>query len=109
MMKSEWQPIESAPRDKPVLVWYDHDADPYQHPEKEGLLTDYATHAEGGDFLSGIGICIAQWNEGYHESEGWESDISYWMPPVWLAQLDGDNTDYAVNPTHWIPLPEPPK
>lgn len=103
-----WQPISSAPKDAPILVFYDHDADPYRDPAKPDQLTDYACHAENGDFLSGKGIAVAHWCEGYHESEGWESGIEYWMPAVWCAWFNGDFADHVVNPTHWQPLPAPP-
>lgn len=66
-----WRPIESAPKDQPVLVWFDHDADPYRDPANPDLLPAKlhniirkfgTTHAEcrrraifprlGGDALS---------------------------------------------------------
>lgn len=105
-----WQPIATAPRDKkqPVLVWFDHDADPYYHPADQHRLTDYASIAEDGDFLSGKGIALAVWRDGYNENEGWESGISYWVPGGWFAWLDGDAADQCANATHWQPLPPPP-
>ena len=105
---SEWQPIETAPKNKPILVWYDHDADPY-HDANSGKLTDYACHAEGGDFLSGKGVTIAKWSEGWHESEGWESPVEYCMPAVWSAWFNGDYADHVCFPLFWQPLPEPPQ
>lgn len=103
----DWQPIESAPRDEqsPILVCYDHDADPYQDPEDSKRLTDYAAIAEGGDFLAGKGVTIAVWREGYHDSDGWESAQSYWVPGGWFAYLNGDATDYVVNAIRWMPVP----
>lgn len=104
-----WQPIETAPRDQPILVWYDHDADPYGDPQQPGKITAYAAHAEGGDFLSGKGISIAHWSDGWWEHEGWDAlQPEYWLPGVWFAWLDGDCMDQVVNPIFWMPLPEPP-
>lgn len=101
---TEWRDIASAPRDREILVWYDHDADPYHDGDR---LTNYACHAEGGDFYAGKGVAIAHWREGWHEGDGFE-EPSYWMPECWLVQINGDNSDYVCNPTHWQPLPEPP-
>jgi len=103
---SRWRPMDTAPKDQPILVSYDHDADPYQDPANPGKLTAYACHAEGGDFLSGRGVAIARWSEGWFESEGWEHPAGdYWMPAVWSAWFNGDYADHVVNPVAWMPLP----
>jgi len=102
----EWQSIETAPKDRPILVWFDHDADPYSDPEESDKLTAYACHAEGGDFLSGAGIAIAHWSDGWHETVD-EYGSGYWMPAVWLAWFNGDFADHVLNPIHWMPHPPP--
>jgi hypothetical protein len=104
----EWQDISTAPKDVPVLVTYDHDADPYHEPSDPRYLTNYAAHAESGTFVSGRGVTVAVLRDGWHEDDGWESNNPpYWMPPAWWAWLDGDSSDYVLNATHWMPLPEP--
>lgn len=100
--------METAFKDTPVLVWYDHNADPYQDPSDPNKLTDYACHAEGGDYLDGQGVAIARWCEGYEESNGWEAGDSWWMPAAWFAWVNGDYGDQVVFPIAWMPLPEPP-
>lgn len=107
---SAWSPIETARKDetKPILVYFDHDADPYQNPADPARLTDYAAIAEGGCFLTGKGVAIAVWRDGYHDSDGWESANSYWVPGGWFAWLDGDAADQVCNALFWQPLPEPP-
>lgn len=68
---SEWQPIETAPRDGTlVLLWWD------------------------GDFAP-----VGFWQDG-------------WVYTMTQARnLDGAVIDILLGyePTHWMPLPEPPK
>lgn len=94
-----------APKDgTPVLVWYDHDADPYQDPENQKKLTDYAANAEGGDFLSGYGFCVAAWYPQHWVSED-EFGSGYWLPAVWVVYNNDCGT--VCNPTHWAKIEAP--
>lgn len=102
----QWQGIESAPKDRNILVWFDHDADPYQDPQEPTKLTPYAAWAEGGEYLAGKGLCIAKWHPKHFEAED-EYGTGYWMPAAWFAHQNGD-WEVVCNPTHWMPLPTPP-
>ena len=105
-----WQPISTAPKDRMILVYYDHDADPYQDPNDPNRLTDYAALAEGGDYLAGKGWTVAKWADGFHESDGPEDWTGgYWVPGGWFPWFNGEYADQVCNATHWLPLPEPPK
>lgn len=106
MMMADWQPIETAPRDENLLLWFDHEADPYQDPQEPNKLTPYACWAESGDFLDGKGVCIGKWFPPHFEAED-EYGTGYWMPAAWFA-FEGGDWERVCNPTHWIPLPEPP-
>ena len=86
----EWQPIETAPKDgTAILVWF-----------------DFAT----------VSIVHIAW---YRSAEEWENSgqycgwgtfkdwIGWWCYPehsITQKKLEG-----PTNPTHWMPLPEPPK
>lgn len=104
---TQGQPIETAPKDRDVLVWYDHDKDPYQDPSGLNMLTPYATLAEGIDCLYGSGFAIARWHPQFWESE----DIygsGYWMPAAWFA-LESDEYARVCNPILWWELPPTPE
>lgn len=108
----EYQPISTAPKneDVPVLVWFDHDADPYYDPNNPDRLTDYAVHTESSEYLSGKGVAVAIWRDSWEETDGWESPNSpYTMPAAWWLWVDKDAGDHVVNATHWMPLPGPPE
>jgi hypothetical protein len=100
-----WQPIKTAPKDRDVLVWYDHDADPCHDPNNPKRLTDYGFWVETGNFLSGRGVTIAAWFPPEWEAS---DDYAYWTRAVWRSK--GDDADYynACNATHWMPLPDEP-
>jgi hypothetical protein len=74
-----WQPIETAPRDRPFLVW-----------NGEWVQLTYWTNAYTGD-------------DGYQD--GWFEDVSGDVPRVFWHYEGLDDH----RPTHWMPLPEPPK
>lgn len=70
----EWMPIESAPKDKSVLL----------------LM--------GGKFPS-----VGQWDS---------QPFNYRAHPYWRSErghIFGKTWDRENQPTHWMPLPEPPK
>lgn len=99
--------MENAPKDCDILVWYDHDADPYQDPNDPMRLTDYAAIAEGGEFLDGSGVTVARWYDRQWESED-EYGSGYWLPAGWFSRGDFCHYEVVCNPTHWQPI-EPPK
>ena len=104
----EWQPIETAPKDgTPVLVWYDHSADPYYEPNDPHKLTNYATWAEGGEFLDGSGVTVAKWCEQFWEVIDDYGD-GYWLPAAWFTPGNNQSYECVCNPTGWMPLPAPP-
>jgi hypothetical protein len=105
-----WLPIAKAEKNEevPLLVYYDHGADPYQDPADPTRLTDYAVHAEGGDYLAGTGVALVVWREAYWQSEGWEHpQPDYLMPGAWWEYGGGDATDRVVNPVMWKPYSLP--
>lgn len=68
---SEWQPIETAPKDRKAILVY--------CSERKNTYT--AIWGKVGGF----------WNE-----DGW-------------AHFGGNNNGMYEKPTHWMPLPPPPK
>lgn len=84
---SEWQPIETAPREESVLVTFAAKDIPEGHMTMPGVMVAYwdAYYAPGGNGYDG-------------QSKGW----------VDAHSGEGCHLHYG-HPTHWQPLPEPPK
>lgn len=100
-MPAGWQPIETAPKDRPILAWCDHEADPY-FEEDSGRLTLYGGHVEVMSHAP-TGYHIVEWGGAYEDS--WEDGGAH-MPDWWFVA--GSDFECAANPTHWMPLPAPP-
>lgn len=74
---SKWQPIATAPKDGPILVW--------DSRQRTSRVAFFATALEDG-------------------SQDW----------IYARRLNFDDPTHAIafivqEPTHWMPLPEPPK
>lgn len=80
---SEWQPIETAPKDGTVVdLWSE------EFGRQPGCYFGLPSH-ECGEYGR---YCDSDW---HNLTPGWVSDMN---EPIWW-----DDT------THWMPLPEPPK
>ncbi len=85
----EWQPIDTAPRDGSQVLFY--------------LGTNWVSSND-----------IIGWSQ-----DDYDIVIGWWCEPNWLCGLCeegsadtegyGSATNIYVSPTHWMPLPEPPK
>lgn len=95
-----WRPMtETPPKDKPLFVEYDNDADPWME-EGSQRLTPYAAWADGGDYLPGRGYHVAHWGGGYSENDGGYEII---MPDWWFINRD---FEIVLNPIRWMLLEE---
>ena len=100
----EWQPIETAPKDgTPILAWCDHEADEYFLDDGKSL-TLYGGHTEGLSHVED-GLNIVVWGGGW-DDRTYEYDGG-WMPDWWFQ--NGSEFEVTANPTHWMPLPDPPE
>lgn len=112
---SEWQPIETAPKDRPILAYCRSGcSDPrcaFSDVEYEGLkdgkgsysLCLFHGHAEGMS-TCGEGLQIIEWGGSWDDST-WEYSGGN-MPDWWFRA--GSEFEESANPTHWMPLPDAP-
>ncbi len=87
---SEWQPIESAPKDgRYVVVFVPHDERKSGAPSVRCCQWD-AEYTSEWDEARADSHYVGAWTDGAVRSFGSEETWTY-------------------EPTHWMPLPEPPK
>lgn len=99
---AEWQPIATAPKDKPIIGWCVHEADPY-HDESTGRLTDYGCYCEAYSRVTD-GPNVLVWGGGDSDYDEWSGRTITW--PDWWFRF-GSEFEEVANPTHWIPITEP--
>lgn len=80
---TDWQPIETAPKDGRIIVVCGAPAS-----FKDGRPMD--------------GPCIVRWDDNAYSSEG------DWVFAGWLSHGDPIHDFPIEEPTHWMPLPDPP-
>lgn len=96
------KPMSIAPKDRPILAYCDHEADPYHEGES---LTLYAAHAEGMDHAP-TGFHIIEWGGAFDDSSHEEPNAAH-LPDWWFVV--GSEFEKAANPIAWTDLPEVPK
>ena len=100
----DWQPMETAPKSRPILVWHDDKSDPYYDPigseatqcEK---LTTYGAHLEGLLCTFIPGVYQARWGGAYNSPDRY-------IPAWWFKDDDGI-WESPLAPTHWAEINSP--
>ena len=101
-----WQPMATAPKDRPRLGWCVHAADPnFVEPEDasgRSRLTLYGAHTEGLSHVSD-GPHVLEWGGAWddrtHEYDGG------WMPEWWFRS--DSEFEVTANPVLWMDIPTP--
>lgn len=98
--------MDEAPKDRPILGWCVHSADPYwiEPADATGreVLTLYGGHTEGLSHVEdGPNVLVwgGAWDDRSHEYDGGH------MPDWWF--LRGSEFEVTANPIGWIDIPEP--
>ncbi len=100
-----WQPMTTAPKDRPIVVWCVDDCkDPgcchHNEATPDGMCL-YHAHAEGlAHVLDGLNVVV--WGGAWEDS--WEDGGSS-MPDWWFAK-DSD-FECPANPVCWWPTTDP--
>lgn len=95
-----WNPMDEAPKDRPILILHNAESDPYQLEDGEEL-TPYGCYAEIWSQPED-GPYVAVWQDSEHE---WD-EISGRMldyPGWWFVRDKALETPVA--PVGWLPIP----
>lgn len=86
---SEWQPIETAPKNTKVLA-------AYRNAMGKWRIVTACYHTQ------------LPWSDDHWRDE---DDEAEYAPEAWYEESDSSETIYQTSgrPTHWQPLPSPPK
>lgn len=94
--------MDTAPKDRPILAWCDHEADPFTEgktADGRTILTLYAAHGEGLSYAP-TGFHIVEWGGAFCDSP---DDGGANLPDWWFVA--GAEFEVVANPVRWWPLP----
>ena len=101
-LMAEWQPISTAPKDGTRILAY---GNAYNELADDGF--QWIVHdTKNRKWQPFIGII--KWFEIWYDDEIDLGDGTYKKEPK-LSHADWKPHFHAFNPTHWMPLPSPPK
>lgn len=94
--------MDTAPKDRPILAWCVHEADPY-HIEGTNKLTLYGAHCEGlGHVLDGANVLV--WGGGFCDT-GEYGEVMAELSDWWFAK--DSEFECPANPICWAEITEP--
>lgn len=99
---SPWKTMDTAPKDRPILAWCVHDADPYV--QADGRLTTYAAHAEALTHVAD-GQHLVEWGGSWEEHD-WENPSANASVPDWWFEA-GSDFERVANPVLWMEVHDP--
>lgn len=102
LIKSKMKTMETAPKDRVILVYHDHDADTYQDlSDSEGKrITTYAAWCEGNGH-SPNGFYLADFGGGYDDDLSGEGWGPFMHMPDWWFKHDDEDSEFPLNPVLW--------
>ncbi|WP_248885816.1 hypothetical protein [Acidithiobacillus acidisediminis] len=103
LLESGWLPMESAPKNVPILGFCIHESDPDVDGAGEGKISTYAAHAES---LSHVpdGPHVLVWGGEYEEVD-WDSGAGFIIPAWWFRF--GSDFEEPAAPIAWRPVFDP--
>lgn len=97
-----WQPMSTAPKDRPILGWCIHVDDFEKLPDGRTLLSLYNAHGEGLAYVDD-GPHVLEWGGAFDDST-WEYPGAN-LPDWWFQR--GSQFEAAANPVAWIDIIPP--